>query len=105
MSDALRGYKHKQMAGLKWTPLWLDYAMFGPPLIRDSSPGFMAMIFGRTDYDTDWNPTKKGTLKRAFNSLCLIFFYFALMILPFHQLYVHGIAPYFSLSVDMSKAA
>ena len=105
MSDALRGYKHKQMAGLRWTPLWLDYAMFGPPLIRDSSPGFMAMIFGRTDYDTVWNPTKKGTLKRAFNSLCLIFFYFALMILPFHQLYVHGIAPYFSLSVGMSKAA
>lgn len=92
---SLRGYTHKQLAGLKWTPLWLDYAMFGPPLIRDSSPGWMAAIFGRTDHDTKWNPKKKGTLKRAWNSLCLIAIYIFLMYVPAHEMWFRGIKPYF----------
>ena len=76
--SSLDGYEAKQ-ANL---PRWLDYALFGPPAVRDSSPGAMAYIFGRTEHDVKWNPKKKGPLTRGFNAIFLIASYIFFCVLP-----------------------
>lgn len=85
---SLDGYEPKWSGkdGYKfsWIPPWMDYWLFGPPVIRDSSPGVMAMIFGRTEHDKEWNPKPKGPLQMSFNNLCLIFMYILFMYVPFH---------------------
>ena len=87
---SLRGYRPKT----KRLPLWLDYILYGPPVIRDSSPGSMAMVFGRTDHDTTWNRKPKGTLKRSFNGLALIAAYIFFFFVPIGLIYQQGIKPY-----------
>lgn len=88
--SSLKGYKPKN----KGLPLWLDYSLYGPPAVRDSSPGVMAMIFGRTEHDTEWNPKKKNVVLRSFNTLCLIAMYIFFMYLPYHRIYYDGIKPF-----------
>ena len=94
--ESLRGYEPKKM--IKGCPVWLDYWLFGPPVIRDSSPGGMAYIFGRTEYDTEWNKTKKGPLTRGFHMLVLLAAYVFFFYVPFHEIYFGGIKPYYNPS-------
>jgi len=98
--SSLKGYgaKHNNI------PKFLDYWLFGPPAVRDSSPGGMALIFGRTDHDTNWNKKPKGTLVRAFNSLFLIAMYICFLYVPFHRIYYDGVRPYRD-GVDTSSDA
>ena len=101
----LRGYAPKN----KSIPLWLDYCLYGPPSIRDSDPTtsawcwLFAILFGRTEHDTEWNgkgwkvlrgSPKKGPLLRGFNGLCLVFMYILFMYLPFHRIYWDGMKPH-----------
>ena len=65
-------------------PKWLDYCCFGPPAVRDSSPGGMALIFGRTEHDTKYYPKGKGKALRAFNAIFLICMYICFLYVPFH---------------------
>jgi hypothetical protein len=98
--STLRGYEPKKMFPC---PLWLDYWLFGPPIIRDSSPGGMAMIFGRTEYDTEWNKTKKGPLVRGFNFLVLLAAYVFFLYIPYHEIYFRGIRPYFDQTPEAAE--
>jgi len=90
--SSLRGYQPKN----KGIPAWLDYALYGPPVIRDSSPGVMAYIFGRTEHDKLWNPTKKGPHVRGVNILCLIAMYIFFLYVPYHAIYMLGVKPFHS---------
>ena len=94
--STLRGYKAKNQ-GL---PVWLDYWLYGPPAVRDSSPGVMAFIFGRTEHDTVYNPKKKNPIVRAFNALCLIAMYIFFCYLPFHRIYFDGVKPFKEAGVE-----
>eukprot|EP00322_Chrysochromulina_rotalis_P025702 CAMPEP_0115861174 /NCGR_PEP_ID=MMETSP0287-20121206/17518_1 /TAXON_ID=412157 /ORGANISM="Chrysochromulina rotalis, Strain UIO044" /LENGTH=155 /DNA_ID=CAMNT_0003315543 /DNA_START=30 /DNA_END=497 /DNA_ORIENTATION=- len=88
--SCLRDYKPKN----KSTPKWLDYWLYGPPAVRDSSPGGMAVIFGRTEHDKDYYPNGKSTLLRSFNGLFLICAYIFFLYVPYHMIYMDGIKPY-----------
>ena len=88
--SSLRGYAAKY----KGLPKWLDYWLFGPPVIRDSTPGGMAYIFGRSEHDKDWNPNGKGKATRGFNALFLICMYICFVYVPFHRIFYDGIQPY-----------
>ena len=94
--ETLRGYVPKNTS----IPAWLDYALYGPPAVRDSSPDtsivcwVFAVVFGRTEHDKQWNPKKKSALTQGFNSLCLVFMYILFMYLPWHYMYFSGIKPY-----------
>lgn len=91
----LADYKPK-MKKFKGVPIpkWLDYCCFGPPAVRDSSPGGMALIFGRTEHDTKYYPKGKGKALRAFNAIFLICMYICFLYVPFHMIYKIGIKPY-----------
>ena len=72
-------------------PLWLDFLLYGPPVVRDSSPGVMAYIFGRTAHDTEWNKNKKGPVLRGFNMFVLACAYVIFLYLPYHAITVTGV--------------
>ena len=70
-------------------PVWLDFFIYGPPAVRDSSPGMMALIFGRTDHDR--TTAKKTWLRRAFNMLCLVAMYIFFLYVPMHVIINDGV--------------
>ena len=86
--SSLRGYARKN----KSLPAWLDYSLYGPPVIRDSSPGAMAYIFGRTEHDTNWK--KKSAIQRGINAAFLIAAYIFFLYVPFHLIITKGVKPY-----------
>ena len=88
--SSLDGYQAKTRS----LPRWLDYVLFGPPAVRDSSPGSMAFIFGRTEHDAAWNPSPKGPVTRAFHAMFLSLAYLLFLIVPFHFIYSLGVKPY-----------
>jgi len=77
--SSLRGYAPKN----KGIPKWLDYWLYGPPIVRDSSPHAMAYVFGRTEHDKEWNKTPKGSVNRLFKSTFLILAYIFFFICSF----------------------
>ena len=86
--SSLRGYARKN----KSLPAWFDYWLYGPPVIRDSSPGAMAYIFGRTEHDTNWK--KKSAIQRGINAAFLIAAYIFFLYVPFHLIITKGVKPY-----------
>ena len=88
---SLRGYKAKYPV----LPRFLDYALFGPPVIRDSSPGGMAYVFGRTEHDTQWNKKPKGSLARGMHMLVLFSAYIFFLYAPVHFIWNLGVKPYY----------
>lgn len=77
---------------IKALPVWLDFMLFGPPAVRDSSPGMMAFIFGRTEHDT--MNGSKSCLRRFFNGACILILYFIVLYLPAHLVLMDGVAEY-----------
>ena len=71
---------------------WLDRSLFGPPSVRDSTPGMMALVFGLSPHHPDY---KKGLLGKfraspvgkGFNALFLIVVYALILYLPFAAMY------------------
>ena len=89
---APEGYSPK----VKALPVWLDFLLFGPPAVRDSSPGMMALIFGRTEHDTING--NKSVLRRFFNGLCILMMYFLVLYVPAHLVFMDGVAEYWQSS-------
>lgn len=89
--SSLEGYRVKY----EHLPRFLDYALFGPPVIRDSSPGGMSYIFGRTEHDEQWNKQKKGAIVRSMHVVVLVAAYIFFLAVPAHMIWKLGIAPYY----------
>jgi len=71
---------------------WLDTALFGPPMVRDSTPGGMALIFGLSPHHPEY---KKGVLGkfrsssagRLVNAIFLILTYIFILTGPAIAMY------------------
>ena len=85
------GYKPKT----KSLPVWLDKFLYGPPAVRDSSPGIMAALFGRTEHDTTTYAKGKGPLQRGANGMLLILSYIAMLNIPFVFIHMQGLVSLF----------
>ena len=71
---------------------WLDRSLFGPPSVRDSTPGMMALVFGLSPHHPDYKKGLLGMVRsspvgKAFNALFLIVVYVLILYLPFATIY------------------
>jgi hypothetical protein len=80
-------------------PVWLDFMLFGPPAARDSAPGLMALIFGRTEHDTT---SRKSNTRRLFNAVCLVIMYSLVLFLP-AQFVANSVAQHWQGSSSSDK--